>query len=64
MMHDLEILAQIVLVRAELLVLLYFLAVNGWYLVLLVSSYLEMRRHMVLIADESRWRLLSSEMSP
>lgn len=64
MTHDLQTLTQIVLVRAELLVLLYFLAVNGWYLVLLVSSYLEMRRHMILIADESRWRLLSSELSP
>lgn len=56
--------AEVVLVRAELLVLIYFLAVNGWYLVLLTSAYLEMRRHLLLIADESRWRLLSSTMSP
>ena len=53
-----------VLVRAELLVLLYFLAVNGWYLVLLVSAALEMRHHVLLIAGESRWRLISSAMSP
>ena len=53
-----------VLVRAELLVLLYFLAVNGWYLVLLVSAALEMRHHVLLIAGESRWRLISSALSP
>ena len=52
------------LVRAELLVLLYFLAVNGWYLVLLVSAALEMRHHVQLIAGESRWRLIGSAMSP
>lgn len=64
MTQELQNLAEAFLLRAELLVLLYFLAVNGWYLVLLVSSYLEMRRHLILIADESRWRLLSSELSP
>lgn len=56
--------ASSLLVRAELFVLLYFIAVNGWYLVLLVSAYLEIRRHMVLISGESRWKLLSSAMSP
>lgn len=64
MIRELGSFSAALLVRAELLVLLYFLVVNGWYLVLLVSSYLEMRRHMLLIADESRWRLLSSSMSP
>ncbi|HJP60801.1 MAG TPA: glycosyltransferase family 2 protein, partial [Gemmatimonadaceae bacterium] len=38
--------------------------VNGWYLILLVSSLLELRRHMLLIADESRHLLLSSTLSP
>lgn len=52
------------LVKGQLLVLLYFLGVNSWYLVLLVSSLLEMRRHMLLIADESRHLLLSSTLSP
>ena len=33
-------------------------------MVLLVSSLLEMRRHMLLIADESRHLLLSSTLSP
>ena len=53
-----------VLIKAQLVVLVYFLAVNGWYLILLISSLLEMRRHMLLIADESRHLLLSSTLSP
>jgi cellulose synthase/poly-beta-1,6-N-acetylglucosamine synthase-like glycosyltransferase len=52
------------LVKGQFAVLLYFLAVNGWYLVLLVSSLLELRKHMLLIADESRHLLLSSTLSP
>jgi len=52
------------LVKGQLVVLIYFLGVNSWYLVLLFSSLLEMRRHMLLIADESRHLLLSSTLSP
>src|SRR6476619_1803833 len=52
------------LVKGQVAVLLYFLAVNGWYLILLVSSLLELRRHMLLIAEESRHLLLSSTLSP
>jgi cellulose synthase/poly-beta-1,6-N-acetylglucosamine synthase-like glycosyltransferase len=52
------------LVKFQFVVLLYFLAVNGWYLILLLSALLEMRRHMLLIADESRYLLLSSTLSP
>jgi cellulose synthase/poly-beta-1,6-N-acetylglucosamine synthase-like glycosyltransferase len=52
------------LVKGQIAVLVYFLAVNGWYLVLLVSSLLELRRHMLLITDESRHLLLSSTLSP
>lgn len=52
------------LVQAEWFVLIYFLAVNGFYLLLLVSAALEMRRHVLLIEEESRWRLISSAMSP
>jgi cellulose synthase/poly-beta-1,6-N-acetylglucosamine synthase-like glycosyltransferase len=52
------------LVKGQFFVLLYFLAVNGWYLVLLISALLEMRRHLLLIADESRYLLLSSTLSP
>src|SRR5437868_1658120 len=52
------------LVKGQFAVLAYFLAVNGWYLVLLVSSLLELRHHMLLITDESRHLLLSSTLSP
>jgi cellulose synthase/poly-beta-1,6-N-acetylglucosamine synthase-like glycosyltransferase len=53
-----------ILIKGQFVVLLYFLAVNGWYLILLVSSLLELRRHMLLITDESRHLLLSSTLSP
>src|SRR5688500_19645912 len=53
-----------VLLKGELLTLIYFFAVNGWYLVLLVSAALEMRRHVLLITDESRHLLLGSTLSP
>src|SRR4051812_37856633 len=62
-----EILPQVmnqILLKGQFLVLVYFLGVNGWYLILLVSSLLEMRRHMLLIEDESRHLLLSSTLSP
>jgi len=45
-------------------VLAYFFAINAWYLILLVSALLELRRHMLLITDESRHLLLSSTLSP
>ena len=53
-----------ILLKGQFVVILYFLAINGWYLILLVSSLLELRRHMLLIADESRHLLLSSTLSP
>src|ERR1700675_2203836 len=53
-----------ILVDGQFVVLLFFLSVNIWYLVLLISSLLEMRRHLLLIADESRHLLLSSTLSP
>jgi cellulose synthase/poly-beta-1,6-N-acetylglucosamine synthase-like glycosyltransferase len=62
-----ELLAAIanqLLLKGQFFVLVYFLAVNGWYMLLLVSSLLEMWRHMLLIADESRHLLLSSTLSP
>jgi cellulose synthase/poly-beta-1,6-N-acetylglucosamine synthase-like glycosyltransferase len=53
-----------ILFKAQAPVLAYFIAVNGWYLVLLISSLLELRRHMLLINEESRHLLLSSTLSP
>jgi cellulose synthase/poly-beta-1,6-N-acetylglucosamine synthase-like glycosyltransferase len=64
MMESLSGLVSEVMVRGQFIVLLYFLGVNGWYLTLLVSSLLEMRRHMLVIANESRYLLLSSTLSP
>ena len=52
------------LIGGQFVVIAYFLLVNGWYMLLLVSSLLEMRRHMLLIADESRHLLLSSTLTP
>src|SRR6266705_939333 len=60
----LPVAANQILVKGEFIVLVYFLAVNGWYMLLLFSSLLEMRRHLLLIADESRHLLLSSTLSP
>jgi cellulose synthase/poly-beta-1,6-N-acetylglucosamine synthase-like glycosyltransferase len=64
MMQSLAGMATRTFVDIQYVVLLYFLAVNSFYLILLVSSLLEMRRHMLLIADESRHLLLSSTLSP
>lgn len=52
------------LFKAQGPVLAYFFAINGWYLILLISALLELRRHMLLITDESRHLLLSSTLSP
>ena len=64
MQETLIALATTAFVKTQVVVLLYFIAVNGWYLVLLVSALLELRQHMLLIADESRHLLLSSTLSP
>ena len=64
MMEILSGIASQILVREQFVVLVYFLVVNGWYMILLVSSLLELRRHMLLITDESRHLLLSSTLSP
>ena len=53
-----------VLVRMEWAILVYFLAVNGTYLVLLVSACLEMRSHRLLVRGEGRWRVLGSNVAP
>ena len=64
MMQSFAAMTTQVVVDVQYVMLLYFLTVNSWYLILLVSSLLEMRRHMLLIADESRHLLLSSTLSP
>jgi cellulose synthase/poly-beta-1,6-N-acetylglucosamine synthase-like glycosyltransferase len=52
------------LVHLEWAILCYFLVVNGFYLVLLVSAALEMRSHVRAIRGESRWRVLGSAAAP
>lgn len=64
MMELLPAIASQIMIKGQFVVLVYFLGVNGWYMILLVSSLLELRRHMLLIADESRHLLLSSTLSP
>jgi cellulose synthase/poly-beta-1,6-N-acetylglucosamine synthase-like glycosyltransferase len=57
-------LTALVLVRLEWAILVYFLCVNGWYLVLLVSAGVEMWSHLAQVRGESRWRMLGSPVAP
>jgi cellulose synthase/poly-beta-1,6-N-acetylglucosamine synthase-like glycosyltransferase len=45
-------------------ILFYFLIVNGFYLLLLANASLEMRRHLLRIREETRWRVLGSRVAP
>lgn len=45
-------------------ILVYFLMVNSFYLVLLGCAALEMRRHLLRIREETRWRVLGSRVAP
>jgi cellulose synthase/poly-beta-1,6-N-acetylglucosamine synthase-like glycosyltransferase len=53
-----------VLVRLEWAILVYFLLVNGWYLILLASAGMEMRRHVLLSRGQARWKMLGSRVVP
>ncbi|HEU4455168.1 MAG TPA: glycosyltransferase [Longimicrobium sp.] len=57
-------LATLILVRLEWAILVYFLLVNGWYLVLLMSAAAEMRRHVLLSRGQARWKMLGSRVVP
>ena len=57
-------LPSLVLTRLEWAILVYFLAVNGWYLLLLCSAALEMREYVLSVRGEGRWRLLGSRVAP
>lgn len=56
--------AELVLVRLEWAILVYFLCVNGGYVVLLLSAMVEMRAHASLVRGENRWRVLGSPVAP
>jgi cellulose synthase/poly-beta-1,6-N-acetylglucosamine synthase-like glycosyltransferase len=55
---------EVFVVRLEWAILLYFLVVNGFYAVLLVSAALEMRAHLLKLRGESRERVLGSAVAP
>ncbi len=57
-------LLQLVLVRLEWAILVYFLFVNGWYLLLLVSATVEIREYVRLTRGQARWRMLGSRVAP
>ena len=52
------------LVKIGWFVLAYFMIVNGFYAVLLVSAAWEMHWHALEVARESRHRVLSSQIAP
>ena len=56
--------ADLVLVKLEWAILFYFLAVNGFYAVLLVAAAREMLRHVRSVRGELRSRLLGSSAVP
>ncbi|HEU0014889.1 MAG TPA: glycosyltransferase [Longimicrobium sp.] len=53
-----------ILVRLEWSILVYFLLVNGGYLLLLVSASLEMRGYALRSAGRARWKLMGSRVAP
>jgi cellulose synthase/poly-beta-1,6-N-acetylglucosamine synthase-like glycosyltransferase len=57
-------LVDVVLVQAEWAVLAYFVLVNSFYAVLLVSAGLELRDYLRRIRGAPRWRLLGSAAAP
>jgi cellulose synthase/poly-beta-1,6-N-acetylglucosamine synthase-like glycosyltransferase len=48
----------------EWMVLGYFVLVNGFYLLLLGCAALEMRRHLLRVREETRWRVHRSRAAP
>jgi cellulose synthase/poly-beta-1,6-N-acetylglucosamine synthase-like glycosyltransferase len=56
--------ARFVLQQMEWLILAYFLFVNTFYLVMVVSASREMLKHRRLVRGEVRWRVLSSNVAP
>lgn len=56
--------ASLILVRLEWAILIYFLVVNGWYLLLLLSAALEMREYVLQARGQARWKILGSRVAP
>jgi cellulose synthase/poly-beta-1,6-N-acetylglucosamine synthase-like glycosyltransferase len=53
-----------VLAGLDWAILLYFLAANGFYLLLLISAGWEMRSYVLTSRADSRWRLVQSRTAP
>lgn len=56
--------ASVAIARIEWIILAYFLVVNAFYFVLLVSAALEIRKHRRLARGEERSRMLGSPVVP
>jgi cellulose synthase/poly-beta-1,6-N-acetylglucosamine synthase-like glycosyltransferase len=56
--------ARFVLVRMEVVILVYFLLVNGFYTVLVFAAIPELVHRMRLMRGEIHWRILSSPVAP
>ncbi|HEU0054965.1 MAG TPA: glycosyltransferase [Longimicrobium sp.] len=61
---DAAAVARLVLMRLEWAILVYFLVVNGWYAILLVSAAFEMREYVLLARGQARWKLAGSRVAP
>jgi cellulose synthase/poly-beta-1,6-N-acetylglucosamine synthase-like glycosyltransferase len=55
---------QLVLVRSNWVALDYFLLVNTFYFVLLISAAWGLRQHLLSTRGETRWRVLGSRVAP
>jgi cellulose synthase/poly-beta-1,6-N-acetylglucosamine synthase-like glycosyltransferase len=53
-----------VLVFFDWVIFAYFLLINSFYALLLISASWSMRRHLLTMAHESSWRVLGSEVAP
>jgi len=56
--------ASLVLVRLEWAILVYFVVVNSFYAILLVSAARELRWHLLSVRGENRLRILGSPSAP
>jgi cellulose synthase/poly-beta-1,6-N-acetylglucosamine synthase-like glycosyltransferase len=52
------------LALTDWVILAYFLLINSFYALLLMSASWSMRRHLLTVPHESGWRVLGSEVAP
>jgi cellulose synthase/poly-beta-1,6-N-acetylglucosamine synthase-like glycosyltransferase len=64
MMSAWSFLAMLALVRLDWAILVYFVAVNTGYALLMASAACELVRNALEAREESRWRLLGSRVAP